>query len=334
MENIIEICRKQNRRGDIIENQYIRLSDLRKVKGIGDKTIERIKETLLQNRCTNTDEEVKYNPNIDLKLNKFYIAESVEFMKANMPDNFVDLTVTSPPYDDLRKYNGFKFDYKAMLEELYRVTKAGGVVVWIVNDATVNGSETGTSFKQALYAKEVGFNLHDTMIYLKNGASFPAGVNSNRYSQVFEYMFIFSKGKPNVANLLKDKPNRWAGTKTFGTSSNRSREGRLEKRDKRVIGEFGYRYNVWKINNGRGYSASDDIAHEHPAIFPESLAQDHILSWSNVGDLVFDPMCGSGTTCKMAYLNKRNFIGVDISEEYINEICIPRLQESGWNEMD
>lgn len=251
-------------------------------------------------------------------------------MKKNISDDYIDLIVTSPPYDDLRKYNGFIFDYQSMLKELYRITKPGGVVVWVVGDKTENGSETLTSFKQALFAKEIGFNIHDTMIYLKNGAAYPAGKNSNRYSQVFEYMFVFSKEKPKTHNLLKDKPNKWAGSSTFGESTNRQADGTLRSSGKRTVGDFGYRDNVWKINNGKGFGG-DEYSNKHPAVFPEQLANDHILTWSNEGDIVLDPMCGSGTTCKMAYLNKRNFIGVDISEEYINEICIPRLKQYGWN---
>lgn len=307
-----------------MENQLVKISDLRKVKGIGDKTIERIKETLLQNRCTNTDEEVKYNPNIDLKLNKFYVAESVEFMKANMPDNFVDLTVTSPPYDNLRDYKGFEFNYKAMLEELYRVTKAGGVVVWIVNDATVNGSETGTSFKQALYAKEVGFNLHDTMIWKKIN---PIPLTHNRYEQHFEYMFVFSKGSPKTFNPIKI-PCVTKGQIRNRKNSNKEEGSAVRNRDEATVTKSEkIKGNVWEM-------PVSNTKYNHPAIFPEKLAEDHILSWSREGDIVFDPMCGSGTTCKMAYLNNRNFIGVDISEEYINNVCIPRLQECGWNEMD
>lgn len=300
--------------------------------GIRDKTIERIKETLLQNRSTNTDEEVKYNPNIDLKLNKFYVAESVEFMKANMPDNFVDLTVTSPPYDNLRTYKGFVFDYKNMLKELYRITKSGGVVVWVVGDATINGSETGTSFKQALYAKEeVGFNLHDTMIYHKIN---PIPIKQNRYYPCFEYMFILSKGKPKTFNPIMRK-SLSAGTKVRA----RQRSG-IDSYIKNPTGknstkEYSIEYNLWSYKVGSvGQTSMDKIAYNHPAIFPEKLAEDHILSWSHEGDIVFDPMCGSGTTCKMAYLNKRNFIGVDISEEYINNVCIPRLKKYGWNEID
>ena len=165
-----------------------------------------------------------------------------------MPDKFIDFTVTSPEYDNLREYAG---DYpwnssiwKSVIDGLYRVTKDGGVVVWVIGDATVKGSETLSSFKQAIYFVEQGFRLHDTMIYEKNGASFPAGKDSVRYSQVFEYMFVFSKGKPKTINLLKDRKNRWAGHTSFGKSTNRNADGTLTKGKKRKIGKLGYRYNI------------------------------------------------------------------------------------------
>lgn len=259
-----------------------------------------------------------------VELNNFYIGESVNFMRKNISDNFIDLTVTSPPYDDLRKYNGFIFDYKSMFEELYRVTKQGGVVVWVVGDKTHNGSETGTSFKHALYAKDIGFRLHDTMIYEKNN---PIPQNHNRYEQCFEYMFIFSKGKPNTFNPLKEETKNkgvameWGNRKTI-MDTNQARRHRNS--EIRITKAYKNRSNIFRYSIGGGRTG-------HPAVFPEQLAEDHIVTWSNKGDIVFDPMCGSGTTCKMAWLNKRNFIGIDISEEYINDICIPRLQECGWN---
>lgn len=269
-----------------------------------------------------------------LQLNQFYIGEAVNFMKENIPDNFVDLTVTSPPYDNLRTYKGFIFDYKSMLKELYRVTKNGGVLVWITGDATINGSETLTSFRHALYAKEIGFNVHDTMIYQKDSCPFP---EINRYYPSFEYMFIFSKGKPKTTNLIADKPNRRYGEKVV-SSTQRQPDGTTIKvsanktNPNRQVKEFGVRTNVWLYSPGYMKSTKDKIAYKHPAQFPEQLAQDHIISWSNEGDIVLDPMCGAGTTCKMAWLNKRNFIGIDISEEYINDICKPRLKQYGWNE--
>jgi len=230
-----------------------------------------------------------------------------------LADESIDLTVTSPPYDNLRMYNGFDFDFEAIAKELYRVTKKGGVVVWVVGDATVNGSETGSSFRQALFFKEIGFNLHDTMIYEKNGFSKP---DSTRYHNVFEYMFVFSKDKPRTFNPLIDKKNtfpvKWSSKITM-----RERDGRQTPHNHpTTFGEYGKRYNIWKLYTGAGYTTLDDYAFQHPAVFPEALARDHILSWSNEGDTVLDCFCGSGTTGKMAVILKRKFIGIEISKEY------------------
>ena len=240
--------------------------------------------------------------------------DCVEGMKM-LPDECIDLTVTSPPYDNLRTYNGYieqwSFEkFQAIAKELYRVTKQGGVVVWIVGDATIKGSETGTSFKQALYFKDIiGFNLHDTMIYKKNGTG---ACGSNLcYWQAFEYMFVLTKGKPKTVNRLGNgKPRTKGGVKP----------GRLTKDGKQKIevrsdaeGKEQIRDNVWTYNVG--FASGDDKV-KHPAKFPEKLAQDHILSWSNEGDVVLDPFMGSGTTAKMALLNNRHFIGFEISKEY------------------
>lgn len=244
-----------------------------------------------------------------LELNKIHCGDCLELMKI-IPDNFIDLTVTSPPYDNLRNYNGYTFNFEGIAKELYRITKQGGVVVWVVGDATIKGSETGTSFKQALYFKEVGFNLHDTMIYEKNSSSFPASRKGNRYTSIFEYMFVFSKGSPKC-NLLCDKKNKWAGHTNWGNNTQYNKEGILIKTNNiRPVPEFSPRNNIWK------YTVGFNDVKGHPAVFPEKLAGDHILSWSNEGDTVLDPMCGSGTTLKMAKLNNRNFIGIEISEEY------------------
>ena len=249
-----------------------------------------------------------------------------DFIKSSLfiPDEYVDLTITSPPYDDLRTYNDkigtkigdtFSFNFEKIVEELYRITKKGGVVVWVVGDQVKNGGETGNSFRQALSFIEKGFLLYDTMIYMKNGSPFP---EKKRYSQVFEYMFVFSKGKPKTVNIIKDKKNRWAGHSNFGKRVMRTKSGELKEMPKFEIAEYGNRYNVWQYSTGKNYSTKDKIAFEHPAIFPEELAEDHILTWSNEGDLVLDPMVGSGTTSKMSKLNSRNFIGFDINIDYIN----------------
>ena len=241
-----------------------------------------------------------------------------------MSDKSVDLVVTSPPYDDLRDYKGFSFDFENIARELFRVLKDGGVIVWVVNDATKNGSETGTSFRQALFFMNLGLNMHDTMIYEKNSMSMPDVV---RYYNIFEYMFVFSKGKPKSINLLADKKNRWAGSKSFGERSMRNKDGSLTNTGVGVVKEFGIRNNIWRYNTGFGYTTKDDYAFEHPAMFPEQLAKDHILSWSNEGDLVLDPFAGAGTTLKMAKQNNRKYIGFEISEDYV-KICLKRLQQN------
>tara|TARA_Y100001936_G_scaffold175501_1_gene172050 strand:+ start:2294 stop:3130 length:837 start_codon:yes stop_codon:yes gene_type:complete len=241
---------------------------------------------------------------------------------ASLKEECVDLTVTSPPYDNIRDYKGYSFeeeDFRAIIRQLFRVTKKGGVVVWIVGDATMNGSESGTSFRQALGFMEGGFKLHDTMIYEKNTSSFPARRTGKRYTQIFEYMFVFCKGKIKTGNLICDKPNKWAGWTNWGKNTQRGKDGKLKKtKDIKPVPEFSPRNNIWRYNVGKGFNSSDKESHSHPAIFPEKLAEDHILSWSNEGDVVLDPFVGSGTTCKMAKKNKRHYIGIDISEEYCN----------------
>lgn len=243
--------------------------------------------------------------------NIIYNEDCLATMKT-IEDNYVDLTVTSPPYDNLRKYNGYSFDFESIAKELFRVTKNGGVVVWIVNDATVKGSETGTSFRQALFFIKCGFNLHDTMIWRKPN---PIPTQSTRYQQAFEYMFIFSKGKPKTFNPLKE-PAKTAG-KTF--KKHRSTGGAHEYNEDGFYTTPSFKMidNVWEIlNNGSGTN--------HPAVFPESLVEKHILSWSNPGDLIYDPFMGSGTTAKIAKINYRDYIGSEISKDYF-EIANKRL---------
>ena len=253
-----------------------------------------------------------------LELNKIYCMDNIQGM-AKLGKETVDLTVTSPPYDNLRSYKGYSFDFERTARGLYYVTKPGGVVVWVVGDATIKGSETGTSFKQALYFKEIGFNLHDTMIYKKNGTG---ACGSNLcYWQTFEYMFVLSKGKPKIVNRLDNGKPRTKG----GIKPGRFTVDGVQKIEKRSDGDgkLQIRNNIWEYNVG--FTNGDDRV-KHPAKFPEQLAQDHILSWSNEGDVVFDPFMGSGTTAKMAKLNNRNFVGFEISQEYV-DIANKRLEK-------
>lgn len=242
-------------------------------------------------------------------MTKLILGDSVDELQ-KLDSESINLTLTSPPYDNLRTYDDtlqWNFDiFKSIANELWRVTKEGGIVVWIVGDAVIKGTETGTSFKQALYFKEIGFNIHDTMIYEKNSSTYPSHSKSLRYTQIFEYMFIFSKGRPSTVNLIIDKANKWAGHKDFG--------GKLKK----PVPDFSPRNNIWKyVTSFNGV--------KHPAPFPEALAQDHILSWTNENDIVLDPFMGSGTTGKMAILNNRQFIGIEKVPEYY-EISTNRIK--------
>lgn len=243
---------------------------------------------------------------------------------SRMEEGSVDLTVTSPPYDKLRDYEGFSFDFDKIASELYRVTKDGGVVVWVVGDAVVKGSETGSSFRQALGFMEAGFRLHDTMIYQKDSISFP---ERNRYSQIFEYMFVFSKGKPKTANIIKDRKNLHYNGRKCIKGNYRTKDGETKRHNKQnLLKEFGARFNIWRVSTGHNKSTLDKVAFKHPAIFPEKLASAHVITWSNEGDLVFDPFMGSGTTAKVARDNNRNWIGSEISSEYC-DIIKERLGE-------
>lgn len=239
-----------------------------------------------------------------------------------LPDKSVDLTVTSPPYDNLRDYEGYTFNFEGIAHELYRLTKPGGVVVWVVGDATINGSETGTSFRQALYFKEIGFNLHDTMIYQKNAFPF---LDKTRYAQVFEYMFVLSKGKPNTTNIIR-VPTKEANRIKNKKSCQRLPNGETVPMKYETGKSERNKENVWMFEVGYMKTTKDKFAFDHPAMFPEQLAQDHIISWSNPDDLILDPMAGSGTVLKVAESLGRNSVGIEISKEYC-EIIRKRMAD-------
>lgn len=256
---------------------------------------------------------------------KIIQGDCLEVMKG-MSDKSIDMILTSPPYDDLRTYNGHliwgEHIWKPIIQELFRIIKDGGVVVWVVGDATIKGSETGTSFKQALYFKEVGFNLHDTMIYEKSGVT----PSVNRYYPAFEFMFVLSKGKPKTFNPILDRKNKWR--ERWGKTRVRKNKDGINGKpyESKIAPEFGMRRNIWKYTQGGGYGADDSVAYKHPAIFPEKLARDHIISWSNEGDTILDPFAGSGTVGKVAKQLNRNYILIEKEPEYC-EIIRKRLNE-------
>ncbi len=263
-----------------------------------------------------------------MKVDYMKCGDCVDLMK-DIPDNSIDLTVTSPPYDNLRKYENDNFltleKCKCIAEELLRITKEGGTVVWVVSDRVRNGNESGTSFSQALLFKEVGWRLKDTMIYIKKGGINAGALDS--YQQKFEYMFVFTKGKQKTHNLIKDRKNKYVEDRK---KLKRQKDGTYKEQHFKAE-EFGVRYNYWIYDTGSGKSTKDKIAFQHPAIFPEQLAKDHIISWSNEGDVVLDIFMGSGTTCKMAKLMNRHYIGFEIVPEYV-KIARERLGGLDLNE--
>lgn len=234
---------------------------------------------------------------------------------STFPDACIDLVVTSPPYDNLRTYGGHSWDFEGVAQQLWRVIKPGGVVVWVVADATVNGSETGTSFRQALRFMEIGFRLHDTMIWHKTNAM---PLNDPRYEPAFEFMFVLCKERLAAWNPIRER-SLLAGKMSGGTQIEADGTRHAKNGNGRVVNATKVKQNIWPFCVG-GTSGN------HPAIFPEALARDHILSWSNEGDLVLDPFNGSGTTTKMARAMGRRFIGIDVNESYC-EIARKRLAQ-------
>lgn len=269
-----------------------------------------------------------------MDINKTYNEDCLLTM-SKMSDNFIDLVLTSPPYDNIRNYNnnikgfddnynGYSFPFEKIANELYRIIKKGGIVVWIINDSTIKGSESLNSFRQALYFKEIGFNIHDTMIYRKLNPVPNAGT---RYQQMFEYMFILSKGKPKTTNIsLRKRSNKSNDKRTFRKKKwSRNQDGDFKENDY-TVKEMVPDYNIWDFYVGGGNTSNDKISFKHPATYPEELAKRHIESWSNEGDIVYDPFMGSGTTAKMSILNKRNYIGSEISKDYCDIINL-RLEK-------
>ena len=252
------------------------------------------------------------------QINNCYAGQSEELM-LDLPDECIDLTVCSPPYGEEREYDGFELDWRKIIKQLYRITKPGGVAVWVVADTTTDTCESLEPFKQALYAVEMGFN-NETMIFKPKGTG--AKGSNYLYLQAFEFMFVWIKGKPKTYNLIRDRKNKYSGT-TVSIAQHKY-DGRKKK--ERVTEEYGRRTNIWEYNVGHG---NGDDKTDHPAPFCEALAQDHILTWSNPGDIVFDPFMGSGTTAKMAKLNNRNYLGFDKSPNYIDNIITPRLRNTG-----
>jgi site-specific DNA-methyltransferase (adenine-specific) len=246
-----------------------------------------------------------------------------------MPNNFIDMVLTSPPFDTMRQYKGNgKFEFEKIAVEITRVLKVGAILVWIVGDETKRGSESGNGYRQAIYfLDKCKLKLHDSMVYNRTTTTYPAKSSGTRYSQNFDMMYVFAKGKPSTVNLIKDKKNRWEGTTNFGQKTDRDKNDNLVLRKKfKPIPEFSPRTNVWLYNNTKGFSSNDDLAYGHPAIFPLQLAEDMLVTFSKEGDLIYDCFSGSGTVLLASKKLNRNFIGSEIVKEYC-DIILERLKD-------
>lgn len=262
-------------------------------------------------------------PNYERDGITLYCGDNVAVM-SEMPAESIDLVVTSPPYDNLRTYGGHTWDFEGVAAQLKRLLKPGGVIVWVVNDATVDGSETGTSFRQALHFKDIGLKLWDTMIWDKPWCQY--GDTSSRYAGTWEYCFVLSKERPASVNIIRDRENSTCGS-VKATRTDRRVSGdqlRVSRATPHITQEFGPRKSIWEYSQGSETVSIGGVS--DPAPFPEGLARDHILSWSNEGNTVLDCFSGSGTTIKMARETGRKGIGIEVNPEYC-EITRKRLSQ-------
>ena len=253
--------------------------------------------------------------------NRIIHGDSAEVLK-KFPDNCIDFIITSPPYGETYDYNGNSmYDFDTIAEQLFRVLKKGCALVWIEGSSTKNFDESDLPFEHALKFRDIGFTRLDTMIYQKLGFGKPEPLCRKRYVQSFEYMFVLTKDKIEKFNPLIDRPNSCAGKFHTGRTI-RQQDGSLETNKKEILyyNKYGLRYNIWQYQNAYGHGTRDKIAYKHPATFPEKMVKDHILTWSNEGDLVLDPFIGSGTVAKVAYFNDRRFVGIEKNSDYIDII--------------
>ncbi len=289
-------------------------------------TIQGIVVDIIKNNESNFTEQLIIPKNIKrsekLPLNKIICGDCVEVLKS-IPDNSIDLVVTSPPYDGIRKYNGFSFNLHSTGKELFRVLKDGGIIAMVIQDQTKNFGKSLTSFKTIIdWCENVGFKLFETIIYKKHGAE--GAWWTKRFRVDHEYIPIFLKGeRPAYFNKEPLKIPSKHGGKTMTGCATRLTNGKTLKSKRVFINPMKCRGTLWD------YTTCGDgtrLKHQHPATFPDKIPVDFIRCFCPKNGIVLDPFIGSGTTALAAIQLNRNYIGIDISKEYC-ELAKKRIRE-------
>lgn len=271
---------------------------------------------------------------MNLPINTILHGDSAEVMQS-FPDKCIPLTVTSPPYAKMRLYGGHDYTwetFKSVATQLVRITMEGGVICWVVRNQIVKERENLQAEKEKLFfADDLGLWPHQTIIGAPKGVPLP---QSRRYASNFDYVYVFSKGHPRIVNIIRDRRNsRFGDLKSNRLIRESNGSERLACGGEYAIAKWGFRSNLWSYSTGGNHTATDRISAKHPARMGEPLAEDLIISFSKPGDLVFDPFAGAGTSLKMALLNQRQWLGVEIFDEYV-ELIEKRMRLAKWELME
>lgn len=255
-------------------------------------------------------------------VDKVHCMECVEGMEM-LPDDCVDLVVTSPPYDAVRKYNGFAFDLHQTGAQIHRVLKDGGIAAMVIQDQTKDFGKSLTSFRTIIdWCDSFGFKLFECVIYRKNGSE--GAWWKHRFRVDHEYIPLFLKGdRPAYFDKQPLRVPSKHGGKVMSGSGNRRTDGATNGTVRREINATKCRGTIW---NYLMAGDKNPLKRKHPAVFPDAIPSDLIQCFCPPGGIVLDPFIGSGSTAVQALKHERHFIGFDISQEYC-DLCNQRLEK-------
>ena len=258
---------------------------------------------------------------MQIQVNKIICEDNITYLKT-LPDECIDFVITSPPYDALRDYNGYKLDLHGLGVELLRVLKDGGICVMVIQDSTRDFAKSLTSFRTIVdWCDNIGFRLFECNIYNRQGTE--GAWWKKRFRVDHEYMPIFLKGKrPQYFDKENIKIPSKHGGKIMTGANIRTKNGQTGSR-KVKINPTKCPGTVMTFGNTCG--GESKLKSKHPAVFPNMLAYDMIECFCPEDGTVLDPFNGSGTTTLAAKCLGRNYIGIDVSEEY-NKIARERLE--------